>query len=487
MSTEYDLVVIGGGSGGLECGWNAAMLYGKKVAVIDTQKVHGIKPDYAALGGTCVNVGCVPKKLMMTGALYREHMKDAAGFGWNVPDLVGDWKKLMEQKDKAVLDINKSYEGMFNDKLVFVQGFGRLAGPNKIEVMDTNDRTKVVSTLDAKNIVIATGAWPYNPPFEGIEHTISSNEAFYLPEAPKRPLVVGGGFIAVEFAGIFNGYKPKDGKVTLCYRGDLFLRGFDADLRASLATQMTAGGVNLMFNENPAKVELLPDGNKKVTFESGKTEIYDVVMIATGRKPKTTGMQLAENKVELNKNQGVVVNEKNATNVAGVYALGDVIDKVMLTPVAIHEGSILAGNLFNNEDRTPDYDKIPAAVFSIPPIGTVGLLEEDAAKKYANVNVYKSSFLPLMHQLTGFEHKRTLYKIITDADDENRILGVHMLGLEAPEVIQAVGICVKMGAKLKDFFSTIGVHPTSAEELVSMRTPEHAYKNGVKIVEEKKE
>ena len=487
MSTEYDLVVIGGGSGGLECGWNAAMLYGKKVAIIDKQRVHGIKPDYAALGGTCVNVGCVPKKLMVTGALYREHQKDSAGFGWSAPDQVGDWKKLMAQKDKAVLDINKSYEGMFKDNLSFVQGFGRLAGPNKVEVMDTNDRTKVVATLDAKNIVVATGSWPFNPPFDGIEHTISSNEAFYLADAPKNPLVVGGGFIAVEFAGIFNGYKPKDGVVSLCYRGDLFLRGFDADIRANLAKQMTANGVNLMFNENPAKVELLPDGNKKVTFESGKTGVYDVIMIATGRKPKTAGMQLAENGVEISRNHGVVVNAKNATNVAGVYALGDVIDKVMLTPVAISEGSILASNLFNGEDRTPNYDNIPAAVFSIPPIGTVGLLEEDAAKKFANVNVYMSSFLPLMHQLTGFEHKRTLYKIITNADDDNRVVGVHMLGLEAPEVIQAVGICVKMGAKLKDFHATIGVHPTSAEELVSMRTPEYSFKNGTKVVEEKKE
>eukprot|EP00758_Cryptobia_borreli_P015640 Tbor_TRINITY_DN6042_c2_g5::TRINITY_DN6042_c2_g5_i1::g.10644::m.10644/K00383/GSR, gor; glutathione reductase (NADPH) len=485
MTKTYDLVVIGAGSGGLECAWNAAEMYKQHVAVIDTQRHHGIKPFYSALGGTCVNVGCVPKKLMVTGANYREHLKDAAGFGWKIPsNLSGDWKKLIESKNAAVLDINKSYEGMFNDRLEFFQGFGRIVTPTSIEI--ANEQGEVVQTIDTKKILIATGSWPFIPPFEGSEHAISSNEAFYLPNCPKHPLIVGGGFIAVEFASIFNAYKDSAAgdKVTLCYRGELFLRGFDVTIREELAKQMRANEIELNFNENPKKIEKLPNGNMKVTFESGKTSEHDVVMIATGRNPKTSGMGLEKVGVELTKNQGVKVDKQNCTNISNIFALGDVTDKIQLTPVAIHEGACLASTLFNNEERIPDYSSIPTAVFSIPPIGTVGILEEDAVKQYKKVGIYKSSFLPLMHQLSGSSHKRFVVKIITDMETD-RVLAVHMLGSEAPEIIQAVGICVKMGAKLKDFYSTIGVHPTSAEELCCMRTPEYTYENGIKVEKDK--
>lgn len=474
----YDLVVIGGGSGGLEAGYNTAEFYKKEVLIIDQQKAHG-PPFYSALGGTCVNIGCVPKKLMVTGASYAEHIKDAKGFGWNIPQTAGCWKTMMAAKDKAVLDINKSYEGMFNERLVFAEGFGRLKSANEVEILDREHN--VVQTVGAKNILIATGTWPTQLAIEGAEHCITSNEAFYLKEAPKKPLIVGGGYIAVEFAGIFNGYKPEGGLVSLCYRGELFLRGFDRQCREGLRDQMTANGINLMFNENPSKIEKLGEGNYKVTFESGKVDEYDLVMVAVGRKAKTAGLGLEALGVEMKKGGGIAVDKGNRTNIPGVYALGDVTDRIQLTPVAIHEGACLAATVFGGEERYPNYDNIASAVFSQPPIGTVGLIEEEALKKHPNIAVYESSFTPLMHNISGNKHKKFLCRVIADQDHDGKVLGVHMLGADTPEIIQSVGIAVKMGAKIKDFYGTIGVHPTSAEELCSMRTPAYTYKNGVKV------
>lgn len=475
----YDLVVIGAGSGGLEAGYNTAELYKKDVLIIDQQKSHG-PPFYSALGGTCVNIGCVPKKLMVTGSAYAEHIKDAKGFGWDIPHVVGDWKTMMAAKDKAVLDINKSYEGMFNERLEFAEGFGRLKSATEVEILDKDKN--VVKTVATKNVLVATGSWPTPLTIEGGEHCITSNEAFYLPDAPKKPLVIGGGYIAVEFAGIFNGYKPADGLVSLCYRGDLFLRGFDRACREGLRDQMTANGIKLLFNENPAKVEKLGEKQYKVTFESGKVEEYDLVMVAVGRKAKTAGLGLEGLGIHMKPNGGIAIDKGNRTNVEGVFALGDVTDRIQLTPVAISEGSCLAATVFGGESRYPDYSNIASAVFSQPPIGTVGLIEEEACKKYPNIAVYESSFTPLMHNISGNKHKKFLCRVITDPDQDGKVVGVHMLGADTPEIIQAVGIAVKMGAKIKDFYSTIGVHPTSAEELCSMRTPAYTYKDGKRVI-----
>ncbi|RNF09043.1 trypanothione reductase [Trypanosoma conorhini] len=478
----FDLVVIGAGSGGLEAAWNAATLYKKRVAVIDVQKTHG-PPFFSALGGTCVNVGCVPKKLMVTGAQYMDQLREARGFGWEFDrsTLKADWKKLIAAKDEAVLDINKSYDGMFRDTegLEFFLGWGSLESTTVVNVRETADPSSLLKDrLETKHILIATGSWPQMLKIPGIEHCISSNEAFYLPESPRRALTVGGGYISVEFAGIFNAYKPKDGKVTLCYRRDLILRGFDNTLREELTKQLIANGIDIMTKENPAKVELNPDGSKHVTFESGKTMDVDVVMMAIGRVPRTSGLQLQNAGVVLNKGS-VQVDDYSRTNVANIYAIGDVTNRVMLTPVAINEAAALIDTIFGNKPRKTDHTRVASAVFSVPPIGTCGLTEEAASKEHDTVAVYLSSFTPLMHNISGSKYKKFVAKIITNHSD-GTVVGVHLLGDSAPEIIQGVGICLKMNAKISDFYNTIGVHPTSAEELCSMRTPSYYYVKGNK-------
>ncbi|KAH9578037.1 FAD/NAD(P)-binding domain [Trypanosoma melophagium] len=483
MSKVFDLIVIGAGSGGLEAGWNAAALYKKRVAVIDVQTVHG-PPFYSALGGTCVNVGCVPKKLMVTGAHYMDELREATGFGWEMDQssIKANWQKLIAAKDKAVLGINKSYDDMFKETegLEFFLGWGSFESKNVVAVRETSDpASPVKERLEAAYVLIATGSWPQMPSIPGIEHCISSNEAFYLPEPPRRALTVGGGFISVEFAGIFNAYKPAGGKVTLCYRRDLILRGFDHTLREELTKQLTANGIDIMTNENPAKVELSPDGSKHVTFESGKTMDFDVVMMAVGRHPRTETLQLEKVGVAV-KNGAVQVDEFSRTNVSNIYAIGDATNRIMLTPVAINEGAALVDTIFGDKPRKTDHTRVASAVFSIPPIGTCGLIEEEAAKKYEKVAVYLSAFTPLMHNISGSSYKKFVVKIITDHSD-GTVIGVHLLGDNAPEIIQAVGICMKLNAKISDFYNTIGVHPTSAEELCSMRTPSYFYLNGKKM------
>eukprot|EP00331_Platyophrya_macrostoma_P024684 CAMPEP_0176437488 /NCGR_PEP_ID=MMETSP0127-20121128/18658_1 /TAXON_ID=938130 /ORGANISM="Platyophrya macrostoma, Strain WH" /LENGTH=494 /DNA_ID=CAMNT_0017821137 /DNA_START=106 /DNA_END=1590 /DNA_ORIENTATION=- len=482
---KFDLVVIGAGSGGLEAAYNAAALYQKNVAVLDVQEHHG-PPYYAALGGTCVNVGCVPKKLMVTGANFRESLKESAGFGWEFDrdSVKTSWKTLMAGKDAAVLDINKSYAGMFADTkgLHFVKGWGSLESSKVVAVRDgPGESAKVIDRLETEYILIATGSWPQMPKISGIEHAISSNEAFYLPDAPRRVLMVGGGYIAVEFAGIFNAYKPADGNVSLCYRGDMILRGFDLDVRTELAEQLRKNGIDVLLKENPAKIELLDDGTRRVTFESGKVQDFDVVMFATGRNPRTDGLHLSEAGVAVNpKHGGIQVDSFSKTSVDNIYAIGDVTNRIMLTPVAINEGAAFADTVFGGKPRATDHTNVAAAVFSIPPIGTVGLIEEDAAKKFAQVGVYKTSFTPLMHKMSGSSYKKFMIKIVTN-HQTGLVLGVHMLGSDAPEIIQAVGVAVKMGAKISDFYSTIGVHPTCAEDMCSMKTPEYFYLNGAKV------
>lgn len=479
----YDLVVLGAGSGGLEAGWNAATLFKKKVAVVDVQASHG-PPFFAALGGTCVNVGCVPKKLLMTGATYKDALHDAACFGWEYDhaSLRPNWKKVVAAKNEAVKGINDSYVNMFKETegLTFHCGWGGTKDAHTVELRESEALNSAVKeTLTAEHILIATGSWPKKPSIPGIEHTISSNEAFYLPELPKRILIVGGGYIAVEFACIFNGYKDKDANVTLCYHKEVFLRGFDLELRKELAKEMKVNGVNVLMKENPSKIALNADGSKHVTFESGREEDFDIVMYATGRSPRTDKLSLDKCGVQLSKNGAVMVDKYSKTNIPNIYAIGDVTDRVMLTPVAINEAAAFVETVFHQKPTATDHEKIACAVFSIPPIGTCGLIEEEACVKYPKVAVYETSGTPLMHNVTKSAHKRFMIRIVVQ-HETGEVLGVHILGDSSPEIIQAVGICLKMKAKISDFYSTIGVHPTSAEDLCSMRTPAYYYVNGIR-------
>nr|CAJ2466933.1 unnamed protein product [Leishmania braziliensis] len=484
MPRAYDLVVLGAGSGGLEAGWNAASIYNKKVAVVEVQKEHG-PPCFAALGGTCVNVGCVPKKLMVTGAQYMDLIRESCGFGWEMDrdSIRSNWKKLIAAKNKVVSDINKSYTGMFDstEGLSFHMGFGALKDAHTVVVRKSEDpKSDVLETLEADYILIATGSWPTRLGIPGDELCITSNEAFYLDEAPKRALCVGGGYISVEFAGIFNAYKPPDGQVDLCYRGEVILRGFDLEVRKSLMKQLEANGIKIRTKVNPSRITKNADGSKHVCFEDGTEADYDQVMLAVGRAPRSKALQLDKAGVKMGKNGAVVVDAYSKTSVDNIYAIGDVTDRLMLTPVAINEGSAFVETLFGCKPRATDHTKVACAVFSIPPIGTCGLTEEEAAKKYDVVAVYESSFTPLMHNISGSKHKTFMIRIVTKEKD-GEVLGVHMLGDSAPEIIQSVGICMRMGAKISDFHSTIGVHPTSAEELCSMRTPAYFYENGKRV------
>lgn len=481
MARAFDLVVIGAGSGGLEAGWNAAALYKKKVAVIDVQMQHG-PPFYAALGGTCVNVGCVPKKLMVTGAAYMDSIRESGGFGWEMDreSIKPNWKTLIAAKNAAVLDINKSYDGMFKDTegLSFHMGFGAIEDAHTVVVRESEDpASKVRETLDTEYILIATGSWPQRMGIPGDDLCITSNEAFYLDEAPRRALCVGGGYISVEFAGIFNAYKPRGGQVDLCYRGDPILRGFDLEIRKEVSKQLEANGINVRAKENPARITKNVDGSKHVVFESGKEGDYDQVMLAIGRVPRSQTLQLEKVGIVPAKNGAIPVDSFSQTSVKNIYAIGDVTDRLMLTPVAINEGAAFADTVFGQKPRATDHSKVACAVFSIPPIGTCGMIEEDAAQKYEKVAVYENSFTPLLHNISGSTYKKFVIRIVTNHDN-GEVLGVHMLGDNSPEIIQSVGICMKMGAKISDFYNTIGVHPTSAEELCSMKTPAYFYVKG---------
>lgn len=479
MAAPYDLVVIGAGSGGMEAAWNAAVTYKARVAVVDVQTSHG-PPYFAALGGTCVNVGCIPKKLFVAAASYRDHFKESAGFGYDIrgSEVRHSWAKLIEEKNKVITGLNESYTGMFTEaKMDFVQGFASLASPTEVVVRNgpNPEAAAVLQTLTTKHVLVATGSWPFAPDVPGRELCITSNEAFYLPEAPRRVLIVGGGYIAVEFASIFNSFSEE---VHLAYRGPLFLRGFDTALCEALRDQMTARGVKLHFKENPAKVERVANGALKVTMESGTELEVDCVMYATGRTPRSDNLGLEKLGVQL-KNKAVVVDAHSKTAVDNIYAIGDVTNRVMLTPVAIHEGAAFATTVFGKTPTAPCHDNIAAAVFSIPPIGTVGLTEADAAKKYPNVAVYESSFTPLFHKISGATFKKFLVKLIVD-HTTSIVVGVHLLGADSPEIVQPVGILMRLKATIQDYYSTIGVHPTSAEEMCSLRTPSYFVVNGVK-------
>ena len=473
-TTVYDLVVIGGGSGGVRAS-RIASGHGAKVALIEGQLQHG-PPNFSAVGGTCVNVGCVPKKLMVFASRYPSGIGEALGYGWEgaTPGKF-DWKKFMEYKDTEITRLNNVYQNFVlkNAGVEVIEGYGSLDGKDKVVVKTSNGDTK---TLHTKNVVIGTGGWPFKPDIPGAEYSITSNEIFYLKEQPKRMVVVGGGFIALEFAQIMNGLGTE---VTLMYRGDLFLRGFDQSMREHLRDEIIRNtNIDVQFNTNPKEIRKNANGSFTVLTDDGKEIDCDQVLMATGRKGKLDTLNLESAGV---KTEGsfIHVDEYSRTNVEGIYAVGDITDRIALTPVALMEGHRLADTLFGGMDRPVDHEFVAQTVFTNPEIATVGYPEHEAVKKFQNVDVYTTRFRPMMHSFPKSE-MYSFFKIIVDANT-GKVVGVHIASDGAGEMMQGVAIAVKMGATKADFDATIGIHPTSAEELVTMRSVSYKFRDGVKV------
>ncbi len=444
---DFDLFVIGAGSGGVRAGRMAAAL-GVRVGVAEERY----------LGGTCVNVGCVPKKMFSYAAHFAEDFEDAAGFGWTVGAREFDWPTLVANKNTEIERLNGIYQRLLdNAGATTFHARARLLDAHTVEVGG--------KTVTAERVLIATGGWPYVPDFPGSDLAVTSNEAFLLERLPQRAVVVGGGYIAVEFAGIFNGLGCT---TTQLYRGPLFLRGFDDDAREFLATQMREKGVDLRFNANPQSIEKHGDA-LRVMLEDGASIDCDLVMYATGRKPAVADLGLEACGVEVDRRGAIVVDGNYRTSVPNIYAIGDVTDRVNLTPVALAEGMALVWHLYRDHERPVDYEYIPSAVFSQPNLATVGYTEEEARGKFGAITVYRSSFTPLKHTLSGNAEKTLMKLVVEDASD--RVVGAHMVGPDAGETIQGLAVALKAGATKALFDRTIGIHPTSAEEWVTMREP----------------
>jgi glutathione reductase (NADPH) len=442
---DFDLFVIGGGSGGVRCARVAAG-HGARVAVAEER----------FWGGTCVNVGCVPKKLMVMAAEYGATATDSHGFGWNTEPGRFDWSALIGAKNREIARLNGIYRRL-------LEGAGCAIFDARASLLDAHTLDVGGRRITAERIVLATGGHPTKPGFLGAEHCIVSDAAFYLPELPRRIALLGGGYIAVEFACIFAGLGAE---VDLIYRRRLPLRGFDEDLRAALAEALTAGGVRLHPGNNIDAVEAT-DSGRRVTLADGTHLATDLVFVATGRRPSTAGLGLERVGVATDEIGAVRVNERSETSATGIYAIGDATNRHNLTPVAIAEGHALAERLYGPAPRTWALETVASAVFSSPPIATVGLTEEQAAAR-GPVDIYLTRFTPMRHALTG-RSRRTLMKLVV-CQETQRVLGAHMLGEDAPEIIQGLAIAINCGATKQDFDRTVGIHPTAAEEFVTLRT-----------------
>ncbi len=444
---DYDLFVIGAGSGGVRAARMAANT-GAKVVIAEEHRV----------GGTCVIRGCVPKKIFVYASHFGKDFKDAENYGWSVENPTFDWAKLIANKDTEIDRLNQIYIKNLNASNVqILETRAVVRGPHTIYLL--NEELEVT----ARTILVATGGAPFVPPFPGSEHAITSNEAFHLPQLPQNMVIVGGGYIAVEFAGIFAGLGVQ---VTQLYRGKQILRGFDDDLCQNLSAEMIRHGIDIQLNADV--MEITPSGSSyRVDLKNGDVIYTDLVMYATGRKPNTGNLGLEKTGVELNRSGAVIVDEFSQTSVPSIYAVGDVTDRVNLTPVAIREGMAFVETVFKANPTTVDYDNIATAVFSEPELGTVGLTEAQAREKYTNIDIYKSLFKPMKHTISGRDTK-TMMKIIVDADSD-KVVGVHIMGPDSGEMAQLLGIAVKMGATKADFDATVAVHPTASEELVTMR------------------
>ncbi len=443
---QYDLFVIGAGSGGVRAARMAAG-FGARVAIAEERY----------LGGTCVNVGCVPKKLFSYAAHYHQDFSDARGFGWQTEGQSFDWTTLRDNKNTEIERLNGIYGRLLdNAGAELIEGHASFVDANTVAVNGVEYR--------AKNILIAVGGWPVMPDIPGAEHAISSNEIFYLEQLPRRAVVVGGGYIACEFASILNGLGVE---TTQLYRRDLFLRGFDVEVREVLAEEMRKAGVDIRFRENISRIEKLDDGSLRLDLVSGEVMDTDLVLCATGRKPLLEGLGLDKLPVDITAGGYIHTNEYFETPVPGIYALGDASGGLELTPVATAEGTALANNLFNGQHRKVDYCDVPTAIFSHPNVATVGYSEEEARKQFGDISVYTSSFRHLKHTLSGNSAKTFLKLIVDKASD--RVVGLHMVGDEAGEIVQGMAVAIKAGATKADFDATIGIHPTAAEEFVTMR------------------
>jgi len=456
---DLDLFVIGGGSGGVRAGRVAASM-GKRVAIAEEYR----------FGGTCVIRGCVPKKLFVYASQFPEHFEDAAGYGWTVGESRFDWQTLIANKDREIGRLEGLYrKGLENAGARIIEGRATLLDRHTIRVGD--------ETFTAANILIATGGKP-NPhvALSGREHCITSNEAFHLEELPGSIAIEGGGYIAVEFANIFHGLGVK---TTLIYRGKEILGRFDGDLRKGLHEAMEAKGIRIVCQDVIEKVEKEPDGRLAAHLMSGCIETFDEIMLAIGRVPNTQDLGLEAADVETGVRGEILVDEYSRTNVENIWAIGDVTDRVQLTPVAIHEAMCFIETAFKDNPTKVDHQDIATAVFSQPEIGTVGLTEEVAAKQFDEVEVYRASFRPMRHTLAGRQEKMIM-KLVVDAGSK-RVLGAHILGPDAGEMAQLLGIAIK-GRLTKDVFDrTMAVHPTAAEELVTMYQPTYRVKHGERI------
>ncbi len=449
MAYDFDLFVIGAGSGGVRAARFAAG-FGAKVAVAESRY----------LGGTCVNVGCVPKKLLVYGAHYAEDIGQAQGYGWTIDGATFDWKTLIANKDREIQRLNGIYRSILVDSgVTLLQAHARLVDAHTVEVEGKQ--------YTAEHILIATGGWPHVPAIPGREHAITSNEAFYLESLPRRVLVVGGGYIAVEFASIFHGCGAD---TKLLYRGELFLRGFDGSLRDHLKDEMIKKGVDLRFNADIVHIDKQTDGSLLATLEDGRTLEADCIFYATGRRPMLDNLGLEKAGVALDARGFIAVDDEYRTSVSSILAIGDVIGRVQLTPVALAEGMAVARRLFKPEQyRKVDYTTIPTAVFSLPNMATVGLTEEEAREQGYKVTIFESRFRPMKLTMTD-SLERSLMKLVVDAETD-RVLGCHMAGPDAGEIMQGLGVALKAGATKQVFDDTLGIHPTAAEEFVTMRTP----------------
>jgi glutathione reductase (NADPH) len=442
---DFDQITIGAGSGGV-AGSRRAGAYGARVAIVEELRV----------GGTCVLRGCVPKKLLVYGAQFADAFADAAGFGWTVAPPKFDWPVLIAAKNKELDRLEQIYINMLkNSGVEIVDGRGVVVDPHTVEIGGR--------AYTAENILVATGGWPETPKIPGIEHVISSNEALDLPALPRRIVIVGGGYIAVEFAGIFNGFGSE---VVEIIRREEVLRGFDEDIRVYLGQEMRGRGIDIRGGTQVARIDKSAGGYILTTTDDKRIET-DCVMYATGRKPNTAGMGLAEIGVELTKNGAVIVDEWQRSSVPNIYAVGDVTDRINLTPVAIAESRAIAETLYNNNPMRMDHADVPSAVFSQPPVAVVGLNEEEARKQYGEVDIYQARFKPMKNTLSGRD-ERTFMKLVVDGKSD-RVLGCHMLGADAPEIVQGVAIAIKCGASKRMFDQTVGIHPSAAEEFVTMR------------------
>ena len=443
---DYDLIVLGAGSGGVRASRLAAG-YGKKVAVVES----------AALGGTCVNVGCVPKKLFYYASHFSEEFQHSRGFGWQLVAQQFDWPTLLRHKNKEIERLNGIYEKLLlNAGVTIIEGRGQFVGPHEVSVNK--------QVYSAERIIIATGAQSYIPPIKGWQSIETSNEAFFMQQFPRRVVVIGGGYIAVEFAGIFSGMGAE---THLVHRRQRFLKEFDEDIQIELTAELHKKNMQMHLGVEVVEVEKLPDGTFKLKLTDNSTIEADYILCATGRVPNSKDLALAKAGVETQDNGSIVVDKNFQTNVQSVYAIGDVIDRVQLTPVAIAEAVALIEHIYEHKPVQLNYRNIATAVFSQPNVGTAGLTEHKARKLYNKLRVYKSKFRHLKHTLSGSDEK-TFMKLIVD-DETDKVIGVHMVGADAGEIIQGMAVALQAGATKQQFDGTIGIHPTAAEEFVTMK------------------